>query len=351
MSLRERTPPPSGPPVRRRRAGLGGVAAVVLAVVTLLSAYGVAGAGPNERPRSEPTVGTALFDASFTHGRVRTDAGYLHYVKGGSGPVLVLLHGWPETWWAWHKVMPALARDHTVIAFDLPGLGESAIPEGGYDSKTTAARLHQAVNRLGLQKIQLIGHDQGVLIGYSWARDYPEEVTRFAAIESTLIGFGLEQAYSLSFHFGLNMAPAPLTEELVDNDDVAPYLNQIFKFAVVPDAIDSRPYIRAYMDPDRRSAGYDYYRAWPQNALDNQENAQAKRLRQPVLGMGGEFVFGPGVGGSFQQVADDVRAVVAPGAGHWPQEETPKFFSDCMNLFFGPAGVPAPAPELATCVA
>ena len=128
-------------------------------------------------------------------------------------------------------------------------------------------------------------------------------------------------------------------------------LNLIFEFAVVSEAIDRQYYINAYKNPERRSAGYNYYRAWPANAEDNQANAKSKRLTQPVLAMGAEFVFGPGVAQSFQQVASDVRGVVAPGAGHWIQEETPQFVIDCANLFFGPVGVPAPSPALATCVA
>jgi pimeloyl-ACP methyl ester carboxylesterase len=354
MPLRERTRRRLGPLVTRGRARLGGLAVLVVAGLIFVSASGFVGVGSNASaavPRSEPTEGTALFDSSFTHGRVRIDDGFLHYVKGGSGPVLVLIHGWPETWWEWHSVMPALAKNHTVIAFDLPGLGDSSIPKDGYDSKTTAARLHQAVNRLGYRQVQVMGHDQGVLIGYSWTRDYPNEVTRLAVIDSTLIGFGLEEAYPLSFHFGFNMAPAPIPEEILDDDDVSVYLNYVFRFAAVPGAIDIQHYVDAYKNPKRRSAGFDYYRAWPANAVDNQQNAQAKRLRQPVLAMGAEFVFGMGVAGSFQQVADDVRGVGAPGAGHWPQEETPQFVIDCANLFFGPAGVAAPSPALANCAA
>ncbi|MFY1636719.1 alpha/beta fold hydrolase [Solwaraspora sp. WMMB335] len=301
--------------------------------------------------KREPVVGPAHFHPGFRHGLVRTDGGRLHYVKGGSGPVLVLLHGWPETWWDWHLVMPELAKTHTVIAFDLPGLGNSSIPRDGYDQKTTAARLHQAVNRLGYREVKVMGHDMGVLIGYAWARDYPQEVTRLAVLDSTLLGFGLEDAYSLSFHFRLNMAPSPIPEQIVDNDDVAAYLNHVFEFAAIPDAIDRDYYIHAYRDPARRSAGYNYYRAWPANAEDTKAHAVSKRLTQPVLAMGAEYVFGLGVAASFEQVAGDVRGIVAPGSGHWIQEETPQFVIDCANLFFGPAGVPAPSESLANCVA
>jgi pimeloyl-ACP methyl ester carboxylesterase len=326
-----------------KRAALG-----LVALLILVGATTGAGTGATEQ---EPRQGTAVFNSSFRNGVVPIDGGYLHYVKGGSGPVLVLLHGWPETWWTWHGVMPALAKTHTVIAFDLPGLGESSIPKGGYDKKTTAARLHQAVNRLGYNRVEVMGQDLGVLIGYDWARDYPNEVTRLAVVESSLPGFGLETAYSLSFHFRLNMAPYPIPERIIDNDDLSTYLNYIFEFAAVPKAIDHRYYVDAYANPARRSAGYNYYRAFAADAVDDRANAQSKRLAQPVLAMGGEFLFGASVATSFQNVASDVRGVVAPGAGHWIQEETPQFAIDCANLFFGPVGVPASSPALANCVA
>jgi pimeloyl-ACP methyl ester carboxylesterase len=341
-----------------RRMVVGGIAAVAVTLGSVGSAPAQEARATGEvvatRPGGavrESVEGPALFDPAFRHGTVRTDGGSLHYVKGGSGPALVLIHGWPETWYEWHKVMPALARTHTVIAFDLPGLGDSDIPTGGYDQKTTAARLHQAVNRLGHTKVKVMGHDMGVLIGYAWARDYPQEVTRLAVLDSPLLGFGLEDAYSLSFHFRLNMAASPIPEKIVDNDDVATYLNNVFEFAVVSEAIDREYYIDAYRDPARRSAGYNYYRAWPANAEDTKAHAVTRRLTQPVLAMGAEFVFGLGVAASMQQVAGDVRGVVAPGSGHWIQEETPQFLIDCANLFFGPAGVPATSESLANCVA
>lgn len=358
MSLHAGTPGRLGPVLTLKLAVIGGLAALLVIVGGFAGALAQDGNSAADgsatgvsAAKREPVEGTAVFNSAFQHGLVRVDGGNLHYVKGGSGPALVLLHGWPETWWGWHPVMPALAKTHTVIAFDLPGLGDSSIPKDGYDQKTTAARLHQAVNRLGYNQVKVMGHDMGVLIGYAWARDYPKEVTRLAVLDSTLLGFGLEDAYALSFHFRFNMAPNPIPEQIMDNTDVSAYLNLVFEFAVVSEAIDRQYYIDAYTDPARRSAGYNYYRAWPANAEDTKANAKSKRLTQPVLAMGAEFVFGPGVAKSFQNVASDVRGVVAPGSGHWIPEETPQFVIDCANLFFGPAGVPAPSPALANCVA
>ncbi len=289
------------------------------------------------------------FDATFRQGMVPVEGGDLHYVIGGTGPALLLLHGWPETWWAWHKVMPDLARTHTVIALDLPGLGESSVPTSGFDAAHTARRVRQAVNELGYQQIEILAHDVGALVAYPYARDFPSEVTRMAVLETPLNGFGLENVYGLSFHFLLNASPKPIPEKIIDNADVSTYLGMLFNGAHHPEAIDQRTYFRAYAKPINRTAGYNYYRAFAENAADNQANA-SKRLDMPVLAMGAQYVFGPGVAASFRAVANDVRQVVAPDSGHWIAEENPLFLSQCADYFFGDSSVTPPA-EFASCAA
>ncbi|MER6946116.1 alpha/beta hydrolase [Nonomuraea sp. NPDC000554] len=305
-----------------------------------------AGADASGTPK-EPTEGPALFAPGFRHGKVAVEGGVLHYVKGGSGPVIVLLHGWPETWLMWRKVMPELARDHTVIAFDLPGLGDSTVPAGGYDKVTTARRIRQAVNQLGFRQVQIMGHDVGTLVAYPYARDFPTEVTRLAVIEAPLSGFGLEELYGLSWHFRFNSSPAPIPERIMDNEDVSTYLGMIYDASYRKDAIDREPYYLAYSDPAKRSAGYGYYRAFAGDAENNKANA-AKRLPMPVLAIGGQYSFG-GIADSFRKVADDVRSAVAPDSGHFVPEENPTFVSACANLFFGTQNTPPSQPELAGC--
>jgi pimeloyl-ACP methyl ester carboxylesterase len=330
--------------VTARRA----VGAVLAALLLLVGASAGAAASA---ARPEPVEGPAIFDNTFRHGVVTIDDGFLHFVRGGTGPVLVLLHGWPETWWEWHLVMPALAQDHTVIAFDLPGLGDSSIPSSGYDKVTTARRIHQAVNRLGYRQVQVLAHDVGALVAYDWARDYPTEVSRLLVMESPLSGFGLEAAYGLSFHFLLNAAPPPIPERILDDEDVSTYLGFIFDLAHHPEAIDRQRYFDAYSSGARRTAGYNYYRAFAGDALDNQANAEAKRLTMPVLAMGAQFVFAGGVAASFRNVASDVREVIAPDSGHWIEEEAPQFLIDCAHLFFGPPSSTPPPPDLTGCAA
>ncbi|MFI2652181.1 alpha/beta fold hydrolase [Micromonospora fulviviridis] len=318
-----------------------------LAAATLLIAGGSASSAADAYV--EPTTGRANFSPSFQHGMVPVDGGQLHYVKGGSGPALVLLHGWPQTWWAWHEVMPGLARNHTVIAFDLPGLGDSSAFADGYDKVTTAKRIRQAVRTLGYQQISILAHDVGVLVAYPYARDFPGEVNRLIVLDSTLSGFGLEDAYTLSFHFLFNAAPAPIPERILDNEDVPMYLGMIFDFSVNSAAIDREVYYRFYRDPADRTAGYNYYRAYAGDAENNRANA-SKRLPMPVVAMGSAATFGPGVAASFRQLADDVREVVAPNSGHFIPEENPQFLISCVNLFTGVTATP-PSPDLANCAA
>jgi pimeloyl-ACP methyl ester carboxylesterase len=372
MPFHTDSPASAGKPTRRwGRTTLG--ALVAASAVLVGTAAGVGADGASKTPvKSQAALAAAAhgnghayghgkalkgqvrFDLSgyndtFSQGMVPVEGGELHYVKGGSGPALLLLHGWPETSWSWHKVMPALAENHTVIALDLPGLGQSSIFADGYDAAHTARRIREAVHALGYQKIEILSHDVGALVAYPYARDFPTEVTRMAVLETPLNGFGLESAYGLSFHFGLNSSPKPIPEKIVDDNDVSTYLGMLFNGARHPEAIDQGVYFKAYSTQARRSAGYEYYRAFAQNAADNQANA-SKRIDMPVMAMGAQYVFGPGVAASFRAVANDVREVVAPDSGHWIPEENPAFLIACAGYFFGDPTVTPPA-ELAACKA
>ncbi|WP_207938936.1 alpha/beta fold hydrolase [Actinomadura darangshiensis] len=284
----------------------------------------------------------------FREGTVSVDGGSLHYVKGGSGPALVLLHGWPETWFEWRQVMPDLAGTHTVIAFDLPGLGGSSVPDGGYDAVRTAARIHEGAAKLGYSKVSILAHDLGALVAYPYARNFAADVDRMAVLETPLNGFGLENAYGVSWHLLFNQTAAPVPENLInDTAHVKTYLGWLFSSARHPGAIAQSAYVHSYSDADHRGAGFDYYRAFPTNATDNQKLA-AEKVTLPVLAMGAQYTFGPAVAQSFGAVATDVRQVVAPDSGHWIPEENPAFLNQCANLFFG-SGATSTDPSLEGC--
>jgi hypothetical protein len=128
-------------------------------------------------------------NVTFSHHIAPVNGNQIHYVIGGQGDPVVLLHGWPETWYSWHHVMPALAPNYTVIAPDLPGLGDSSKPATGYDGKTVADVIHQLVTQLGFKTIFLVGHDIGTQVAYSYASVYPTEVRKLVVMELTIPGF------------------------------------------------------------------------------------------------------------------------------------------------------------------
>ena len=283
-------------------------------------------------PPASPTL------TGFQQGQVAVPGDSIHFVIGGSGPVLVLMHGWPMTWWEWHTVMPSLAKTHTVIAFDLPGLGNSTIPTNfGYTTADTAVLLHDAVAALGFGEVSILAHDLGVGIGYAYARLYPQSVDRLMVLDSELNGFGLEAVFGVSFHFDLNMAPPPTPENIINNREAeVAYLNYLYTFAVKPGAIthqDRNTWYGAYNCPANREAGYNYYRAFSADATFDTNTASPK-LTIPVVGMGGEDSFGTGTATSMMSVDSDVHTVVAPGSGHYIPEEDPGFLTECANLFF-----------------
>jgi pimeloyl-ACP methyl ester carboxylesterase len=281
----------------------------------------------------------------FQDGYVEVEGCGLHYVRGGSGPALVLLHGWPATWWSWRKVMPALAQTHTVVSFDLPGLGDSGIPVDGYDAATAARRIHQAVTALGLGQVGIVSHDLGSQIAYPYAREFPGDVSRMVVAEALLNGFGLEDCYADSFHFGLNSTPRPVAETILNDEAANAYHGWILsESSLRPGEVDQQEFLRAYRAPERRSAGYDYYRSFPDNAVYNKANAGVK-LSLPILALAGEHGVGADVARSFRAVAEDVTEVVVPDCAHWVAEENPAFVISCVQRFFGPAEAAAPAFE------
>jgi pimeloyl-ACP methyl ester carboxylesterase len=331
---------------RRLRIVTGAFVAITALLAGTAITADAASSSPSDSAHGVPGL------PGFRQGYVHVDGGALHFVRGGSGPALVLLHGWPETWYEWRDVMPDLARTHTVIAFDLPGLGRSSIPaDGKYDTESIAAKVHQGVTALGYQTVAILAHDVGSLVAYPYARDFPGSVSRMAVLEAPLNGFGLENAYGLSWHFMFNMTAAPVPEQIInDRSHVAVYLHWLFSSARHSGAIAQSAFIAAYSPAAHRSAGFDYYRAYPANATENKRLAEQK-LTIPVLAMGAQYVFGPAVGQSFGAVATDVRTVIAPDSGHWIPEENPAFLEQCSDLFFGSGATRPSSPDLTNCAA
>lgn len=273
----------------------------------------------------------------FTHHVITVNNLRLHYVMAGQGDPIVLLHGWPQTWYAWRKVIPILAKHYTVIAPDLRGLGDSEKPATGYDKRTVADDIYQLVHQLGFQHIFLVGHDMGGLVGYTYAANHREEVRRFVFIESLIPGVGYEQliAQSNNWHHRFNIT-RDLAEALVAGKEYTFlswfYRQDAYNPTVISEA-DIAEYVRCYAAPGGMKAGFEYYRAMTQDAVENQESKLVK-LQMPVLAIGGDRAIGNLVIHEIQQVAENVQGVIINNCKHWVAEEQPELLAEKLLAFF-----------------
>jgi pimeloyl-ACP methyl ester carboxylesterase len=265
----------------------------------------------------------------------------LHYVTAGSGPPLVLIHGWPQTWFEWRRIMPALAERYTVIAPDMRGLGDSSRPLTGYDKQTVARDIWQVVNgKLGHDRFFLAGHDWGGPTAYALATQHPAAVRRLAIVDVVIPGDGGDFSQGgRRWHHQFHMTP-DLPEALMQGrEDV--YLRWFYReFSYLPTAIgedEIKEYLRTYRQPGAMRAGFSYYRALPQDAATNREIIARMKLDMPVLAIGGAKSRGRGTEPeeSLKRAATNVRGVVVPDCGHFIPEEQPEILARLFLDFFG----------------
>jgi pimeloyl-ACP methyl ester carboxylesterase len=284
----------------------------------------------------------AGFTDTFTSRFVETGEPRLHVVIGGDGPPLLLVHGWPETWYAWRLLMPALARDFEVIAVDQRGMGLSDKPPGGYDTGMLANDLVALMDSLGHQRFAVVGHDTGFAIGYALAADHPNRVARVALAEipgspGTVPAPPLFLPRPLNdrlWHLGFNRIEA-LNERLVEGrEDI--FYRWEFEAAArkLPDEVIDY-YVRILSNPDSLRGSFGWYRAL-ETTIAQDEQRRARRLTMPVLAIGGAASFGAHVGDALRAVAYDVQSVVIPGAGHFVAEEAPDEMLAALTTFLAP---------------
>jgi pimeloyl-ACP methyl ester carboxylesterase len=285
----------------------------------------------------------AGFADTFTSRYVDAGDVRLHAVTGGEGPALLLIHGWPETWYAWRHVMPALAKDFRVIAVDQRGIGLSDKPATGYDTGTLATDLVKLMDALGHERFSIVGHDTGFAIGYALAADYPERVERVALAEipgpptsaASPPAFLPDPLNNKLWHIPFNRVET-LPEQLIAGREDVFYG---YEFAVqggnVPqDAIDY--YVGLVSDPDSLHGSLGWYRAFGATLAQNDERAKTP-LTMPVLAIGGERSYGDHVEHAMHALAEDVHGLVIPGAGHWVAEEAPEQLLAALSEFLAPA--------------
>ncbi|GAA4005199.1 alpha/beta hydrolase [Allokutzneria multivorans] len=257
----------------------------------------------------------------------------MHYRREGEGPLVVLLHGWPQTNHCWRHVVPELARDHTVIAPDLRGYGRTDKARDGYDKRTMASDVSVLIETLGFSGAAVVGHDRGARVAHRWALDRPDQVERLAVLDVVpmramwqRMDAKLGAAY---WHMLFHLQP-DLPERLAGND-VAGYLGYFFeKWTVNRHGLDAAAiaeYVRAFSAPGALRAGFDDYRASISHdaALDDADFDAGRRVAVPVLALWGEA----GLLNSlpaldiWREYATDVRGGPIPECGHFLPEERP----------------------------
>jgi pimeloyl-ACP methyl ester carboxylesterase len=260
----------------------------------------------------------------------------LHYLTAGSGPMVVLIHGYAETSRMWRPLIPRLAERFTVIAPDLPGMGDSAIPADGLDMKTAAIRIHALARSLGAQNAEVVGHDIGLMVAYAYAAQFPRETTKLVVMDAFLPGVaGWEAVYNNPgiWHFRFN---GPTPEALVQGRERTYFEHFWNDFAAdkthsIPEA-DRVAYAEAYSKPGRMRAGWAYFVSFQQAAQDFSVLSQTK-LTMPVLSIGGEKANGDVLGHQMKLVAADVTFIVLKDTGHWVMEERPQETMDALVKF------------------
>ncbi len=264
---------------------------------------------------------------NFKHRLVKAGDVSIHAVIGGEGPPLVLLHGFPQTWWEWHKVMPELGKGHTVVALDLRGAGHSDCPAGGYDKATLAADVHAVMVALGFERYAVCGHDIGAMVALALAFSHRDAVTRLAILDAPMPGWSQWEANFADpkvWHFAFHMK-RDLPERLIQGREfeyVSTFIfDRIFDHGAVEHQ-DIAIFASALAQPGNTRGGLEWYRAFPTDHA-NGLAWKERPLTIPVLALGGEHRYGPRIVAMLQEFATDVTGGSIPDCAHWVPEERP----------------------------
>ncbi|MCW8281549.1 alpha/beta hydrolase [Ochrobactrum soli] len=282
----------------------------------------------------------------FRNADVTVNGVKLHYVIGGQGSPVVLLPGWPQTWWSWHKIMPELAKGHTVISLDIRGMGQSDKPADGYEKKTLANDVHELVKALGFQKADIIGHDIGSMVAFAYAANYPEATSKLIMLDiphpdaelakwpllPTVGTFSdkIDENHGYPWWFAFHQVKG-LPEDLLEGRQ-AIMQNWLFRYLMKDeskiDARDRAVYAAAYGDRDSIRASDGWYQAFPQDIIDDGSYA---KLEMPVLALGGT-----GYGwlkATLERKTTNLTAIKIANSGHFIAEEQPEETLKLINQF------------------
>jgi pimeloyl-ACP methyl ester carboxylesterase len=267
------------------------------------------------------------FPAGFSQREIATNGTTIHVRSGGTGPAVVLLHGYGATGDMWVPLAAELARDHTVVVPDLRGMGLSAKPAGGFDKKTQALDVSGVMDALGVQQADVVAHDIGNMVAFQVAAQFPNRVRRLVLIDAPVPGVGpweeiLKNPLLWHFRFG-----GPDMERLVAGRERI-YLDRFWnEFSATPARFSEgarQHYAALYALPGAMHSGFAQFAAFDQDAIDNRAWLASARLKMPVLALGGEKSFGATMAAVMRAAADNVTQGIVPDSGHWIMEENPR---------------------------
>lgn len=271
------------------------------------------------------------FESNF----VKVNGTTLHYVRGGTGPAVVLLHGFPEDWYEFRKIMPRLAKRFTVVAIDLRGVGESAPTEGGYDAANLAEDIHQLAEQLHLEHVYVVGHDIGGMVAYAFARRYPQTARGVMILDVAIPGIEpWEEIKAQPAFWHIRFHQTDLPEKLVAGRQ-AIYFRYFLSPKQFSDA-DVAHYAEAYRDSEHLRTAFEFYRAFPDT--EKFDAQQSSEIDLPmVLGSGELDAFAP----YLTRIAEAMRAhgcaniktEIIRGSGHYVAEEQPEAVAELVERY------------------
>ncbi len=276
------------------------------------------------------------YPASFKTQDIAANGVTIHVRVGGKGPAVVLLHGYGETGDMWAPMAAELAKDHTVIVPDLRGLGLSSKPASGFDKKTQAGDVAGVLDSLKITKADLVTHDIGNMVGFAFAAQHRDRVTKFVLIDAPVPGVGpweeiLKNPLLWHFRFG-----GPDMERLVAGRERI-YLDRFWNdFSASPAKFSEASrehYAQLYALPGAMHSGFSQFAAFDQDAIDNKAFLAQGKLTVPILALGGEKSFGLMMATVMKAGADNVEGGVVPGSGHWIMEENPDATVTMVSAF------------------
>lgn len=321
-----------------------GVAAVALALLMTMGVAACSATAADVAPYAAATQGDSAFESIFRHEFADVDGVRMHYVTGGSGSPVVLIHGWPQTWYGWWPIMPALAENHTVYAIDLPGLGDSSGSPTSYDKATLARYVHGLLaDRLGVRDARVVGHDFGAAVAFEYATQFPTDTALLGYLDLPLPGPAIDAPTyrTLSWHIAFH-SQREIPEAMVGGDVreyLALFYPQVsFGGTAFGGTSDRSPFTdaeisefaRTYSRPEVLAGGFELYRALDKDVRDT---VAAAPTPVPTLLMTAQGQLDAIRATVSPRVTNIVRAVDVPHAGHWLVEENPQFVTEELLRF------------------